>query len=528
MRASKRKNTSSQTQILWLVCIIIFVMFSSSCTVQVKPTSINERYADAQKNLSLLFCQQPQRYLRMGFYEALSRGLKYNLDYRIKLANNALQLDQFKLATFAMFPSLNVSGSLYTRSNDLSSFGTTTTGQITDVLNSTPRTLRSARIALSWNLLDFGVSYVRAKQQGNRYLIAEEEARKQLQQLTQDILTAYWDAYSAQRLIETTKEFDRQLQNAKAQITIAMHDKIIPKENLLNYQEALLEGNRRMVQLKYKYDKAMYDLKHLINLPMYLKVVLEKPPSVLRRTQNLSNLDFQKLDALTLVQRPELSGQNYQKRIAEWGTTAAILQSLPGVTLNEGIWNYNSNKFLINRVWRDKSIDLAWNLLNIASLPTSYSSAEAQIHYEKLKGLALTLTVLTETRYAYSHYQNLLLEYNIARAQSANAQALYRLASNREQAFLASHQQVLLARIRMLAARMDEELVLSDLSTAFGELYLSAGFDMLPIYAINEPLPVIVRTIKRNFDLLDTTDFKAYVYRTYAKLFHNKLLVSHK
>ena len=149
--------------------------------------------------------------MRLSFYEALSRGLKYNLDYRIKLANNAIQNQQFKLAYFAMFPALNVTGSLYTRNNDLATFGITSTGQLTDVLNSTPRTLRSARVAASWSLLDFGVSYLRARQQSHRYWIAEEEARKQLQQLTQDILTAYWDAYSAQNLMVTTHQFEKQL-----------------------------------------------------------------------------------------------------------------------------------------------------------------------------------------------------------------------------------------------------------------------------------------------------------------------------
>lgn len=517
METGKRTNTSQKT----LKCLLLGIplLFGlTSCALNVKPQTVNERYTEAKKDINDLFQAQPRHHVTLSFYDALSRGLKYNLDYRIKLANNALQLDQFKLATFAMFPALNTSGSLYTRNNDLSSFGTTLTGQPTDVLNSTPRTLRSARVAGSWNILDFGLSYVRAKQQGNRYLIAQEEARKQLQKLTQDILTAYWDAYSAQQLMVTTREFEKQLFHAKLQLETAMRDRLIPKENILSYQEALLEGNRRMVQLKYKYDKAMYDLKHLLNLPLSINIYLLQPPSALRRAQNLSDLNFEKLDAITLVLRPELSGQSYQKRIAQWGTKIAILQSLPGITLNQG-WNYNSNKFLVNRIWIDKSVDVAWNLLNIVSLPTSFDSAKSQIQYERLKLMALTMTVLTETRYAYSHYENLIEEYHVAQQQTGNAMALYNLTRNRERASLASHQQVLLSRIRTLAAKMDEELLLSDLSTAFGELYLSAGFDILPCSMINAPLPVIVSKIRRNFDLQDKMDFKSYVDRTYANLF---------
>ncbi|TAK76111.1 MAG: transporter, partial [Gammaproteobacteria bacterium] len=184
--------------------LLVASLILSACYVQSQPTSIDENYKIAEKNLKSLSQEQPP-VKKIDFYEALARGLKYNLDYRIKLANNALQLDQLQLAEFAMFPQLNATGSLYTRSNDLSSFGTTTTGQTTDVLNSTPRTLRSARGAFSWNILDFGVSYVRAKQQSERYLIALEEERKQAQKLTQDITTAYWNAYSAQILMGQTR-----------------------------------------------------------------------------------------------------------------------------------------------------------------------------------------------------------------------------------------------------------------------------------------------------------------------------------
>ncbi len=46
---------------------------------------------------------------------------------------------------------------------------------------------------------------------------------------------------------------------------------------------------------------------------------------------------------------------------------------------------------------------------------------------------------------------------------------------------------------------MDEDLLLSDLSKSRGELYLSAGFDMLPLGIENQPLPAIVRMIKMRF-----------------------------
>lgn len=502
--------------------LLIIIVFLSSCTLSPQPMTVKERYTEAKKDVKKLFAQNKgPTHQKLDYYHALAIGLKYNLDYRIKLANDALQADQLILAEYAMFPAINASTSLYTRSNKLASFGTTSTGQITDVLNSTPNTLRSMRLGLSWNILDFGISYVRAKQQGDRYLIATEEARKQLQQLAQDVLRSYWEAYSAQELMKDTREFQRTLKSANNKLRFAISDKSIPKENLLRFQEALLEGERNLVQLQNKYDKAILDLKHLLNLPLDWHFTLLPPPKGLMQVQRLHNLNFKKLDAITLVTRPELRGQSYQKRIAEQGVETAILQALPGVSLNPG-WNYNSNKFLINSKWLEKSVDVAWNLLNLASLPAALDSADAQLEYEKLKLMAITLTVLTETRFAYSRYQNLVNEYSIAKEQTKNAKELYKLILDRKQASLASDQQAILARLKSITSKMDENLLLSDLSTALGELYLSAGFDLLPYTVSNKSVPDIVRQIKHNFYEKRTMDLNQYVNRTYKKIFDNR------
>lgn len=498
--------------------LVTLVCFLGACSVKPTPMSIDDSYAQAQVDVHELFAPQKSIPRKIDYYEALARSLKYNLDFRIKMVNYALQAGQLKIAEFTMFPALNASGSLYTRNNDLSSFSVTDGGGPSDVQNSTPRTLRSARVALSWNLLDFGLGYVRAKQQGERILIAQEEARKQEQTLAQDVLASYWDAYNAQELISETKIFQRLLMRAKKTISLARQDKLIPQENVLNYEAALLEGNRRLTQLEFKYNKAMLDLRRLMNITPDQELILAPPPLALRHAQDLKHINFEKLDAISLVKRPELRGQEYQKRIAELGIKTVILQALPGITLNEG-WNYNSNKYLINNKWVDRSMDVAWNLLNLASLPSSYQAAKLQVKYEKLKRMALTVAVLTETRYAYWHYQTLSNEYSLARKQTQNANAIYTLNKNRQLASLASEQQVLLAKMRAITSRMDEELLLSDLSTALGELYLSSGFDLLPIDIEDQTIPELTQKIRRSFALNKTVDFKKYIDETYHELF---------
>lgn len=496
--------------VLGLICVL------TACTIKPNPFDVKERYNLATKTMASLFADKPAEVQHLDFYEALARSVKNNLDYRIKIVNIALQAGQLDVALYAMMPALNASSTLYTRSNDYSVSGINSQGVETGLSSSTPRTLLTGRVAMSWNILDFGMGYVKAKQQGDRLLIAREESRRQLQHLGQDVLVAYSVAYSAQQLLNETKEFQRLLTRSKLTLERAINDKMVPKENLLNYQAALLDGNRSLIQLQHKYDKAMLDLKHLLFLPVDQKIILAPPPRILFHTQNLRDLNLGKMDAVTLVDHPELRGQNYQERLVQFGLKTVLLQALPGLTLNYG-WNYDSNKFLQNNKWLDKSVDVAWNLLNLASLPATYKTADMQVKYENIKAMAMTMAALTETRYAYTHYLTLSNEYHLAQQQTQNARELYKLNLDRKAASLASDQQVILAKLKAITAKTDEDLLLSDLSVSLGQLYLSVGVDLIPEDIIDMPLPQATAKIRRQFN--EQSNFAAFINKEYYKLF---------
>jgi multidrug efflux system outer membrane protein len=498
------------------ILLLIMLSMLSACTVMPKPVTVTERYQEAQKNLAQLFGNEKGP-ITLTFEEALARGIRYNYDYRIKLVNSALQAGQLDIAVFAMFPDVKVTGSIYTRNNDYATFGITSTGAPTDVLTSTPRTLRSWRVGFAWNLLDLGMGYVRARQQGERVLIAQEESRKQLQLLAQDIRIAYWKAYSAQELLREVEAVQRTLKQTEGKMQAAIADKLVPKEQILKFRGALLGGDRQLVTLTQKLDKAILDLKHLLNIPLNSPMRLKAPPAFISRVQHIENLNFQKLDTISLIMRPELRSQNYMERIARFGVKAAILQVFPGITLNDG-WNYNSNKFLMNNVWLDKSMDVSWGLLSLLSLPTNINTAKLQIKYEEMKSMALTLAVMTQTRYAFSQYVNLAREYWIADKQAQNAEALYQLAKNRNLVLMTSKQEMVYAKLQAMIAKMDRDLVLADLSTALGELYLSAGFDILPLHVYNRPMHEILAHIKSCFSIQSHQSFSEYVDVAYARI----------
>ncbi len=85
--------------------IYLSLFLLSACSISPKPVSVQQRFDEAKKNIAESYgAPEEQQYKKIDFFQALARGLKYNLDYRIKLANNALQMGQLDLAEFTMFP----------------------------------------------------------------------------------------------------------------------------------------------------------------------------------------------------------------------------------------------------------------------------------------------------------------------------------------------------------------------------------------------------------------------------------------
>ena len=61
-------------------------------------------------------------------------------------------------------------------------------------------TRRLSSVEFSWNVLDFGVSYFRAKQRADEFLIAQERKRRVIQTMVHDVRFAFQRALAAQNL----------------------------------------------------------------------------------------------------------------------------------------------------------------------------------------------------------------------------------------------------------------------------------------------------------------------------------------
>ena len=138
----------------------------------------------------------------VSLYESIARALKYNLDFHLEYSEKVLANTELDLSRYELLPQLVVDSGYNGRENfsGSSSQSLITGSQSLSTSTSSNRDVFTTNLKLSWNVLDFGLSYIRAKQAGDKVLIAEEEKRKVVNRIVQDVRAAYWRAVTNDRL----------------------------------------------------------------------------------------------------------------------------------------------------------------------------------------------------------------------------------------------------------------------------------------------------------------------------------------
>jgi outer membrane protein, multidrug efflux system len=181
-----RRSTSQR---LWSSLRIGLVVSLAGCSIMpVKLTQEEITTRAAADHQHLADGQEPVAG-PIDLYEAMARALKYNLEARVEFTHKALAETQLGLAHYNMLPRLAANAGFDGRNNFTGGVAQSliTGRQVLEPFTSAERNIFSADLALSWNVLDFGLSYVRAKQAADDVLIAEEERRRVANRVIQEV-----------------------------------------------------------------------------------------------------------------------------------------------------------------------------------------------------------------------------------------------------------------------------------------------------------------------------------------------------
>lgn len=430
----------------------------------------------------------------IDLYEAVARALKYNLDAKVKAMQVQLAHQQLEVAHYSLLPQVSANAGFDGRNNySGGSAKSLLDGRpVLEPFTSADKNIVSGNLALSWDVLDFGLSYVRAQQAADNVMVAEEERRRIAVRLVQEVRGAYWRAVSAERVLQRVQFLDESVAKAldsTQQITDRkLQSPLVP----LNYRRDLLNAQREVQRLFRELSAARTQLASLMGLPPGTSYELVVPPRAAAASVRALNPD--ELEEKALLNRPELRAIDYQKRINAKEARAVLLELFPSLKLSAGGY-YTSNSFFFNQNWLGYASQMSWNVLSAFRTPAKLKAVEAQRAVLESQSLAMTMAIITEVHVGAAQFLHAQQEYHNAwqyhatqAAIAAQTKNLWLTNSANDLVLIRERVNEILADVRLDSAHAGKEAALATVLASVGQDALPAGINGQSVVQLAEAL----------------------------------------
>lgn len=452
----------------------------AGCAITPVATTGAEREARVTSDRAAMFRDQEPIAGELSFSDVLARAYQYNLETRVKLMENALAKSQLDLGFYDMLPRLTAAAGYTTRNNDPGGTAMNLrTGQVqTDVSVAQERSHTTDQLTLSWNVLDFGLSYVRAQQSANQVLMAEERRRKTLQNITQEVYTAYWRAMAAQRLASEIDRLHGVAEVALADSQRIEEKRLLPPMQALVYQRGLLDIVQQLRMRRNEVDSARTELAALMNLQPGVAFRLHDTGAEPAQPPVVSIDALPKMEDYALVNRAELREEDYRKRNSALEMRKAMLSVLPGLSFDTGL-QHDSNKYLYNNTWYESGLRVSFNLMKVFALPATKRQNEAQQMVDDTRRAALSMAVMTQVRIAAERYRQTVDEYALARRLDGIDQRINAQMANAVKSSAETELESIRAQVRSVLSSLQRANAQAALQASHARMLNSMGVDLV-------------------------------------------------
>lgn len=461
-----------------LVLIPLFML--TSCGVSLNPISDEQHYTRAMSDFNKIYERTEALEAPLTLDEAIARGLKYNLDYRVTLMERTLQRQQLTVANFAMLPKVAASVGYDMRDKERASrsISLLSRNESLEPSFSEEKEHITADLTFSWNLLDFGLSYFQAKQQADRVLVAVERRRQVMNKMTKEIIHTYWRAAKAQDLLPKVVSLLARVDGAIIRSERIEERRLRDPKATLEYRKNLLQVSMQLKKLRTDLLMAKSQLASLVNIPPSQDYTLAAPDE---RYDDLDQMavTLPDLQNYGLTFRPELREEGYQERIDEENVKKEILRLFPGLSLVAST-NYDSNELLYYNDWNQLGVRATWNLVSLIQGRSALDAAETQVEVAKTRRLAQSAAILAQISISYNQYDQALEEFETAEKLSNIEAKIFEQAKNETRTNNTSLLDEVLRETESINALIERNNKFIETQAAYHNLMTSIGLDVLP------------------------------------------------
>lgn len=464
-----------------VVLSVVTSFLITGCSVSPQPM-LNEDVKEQVKNDLSILSEVVQPVTKpISLDEAIQRGLNHNLQKKVKILQSALSQQQLDLVYYDMLPSLTAAAGYSERNNYAATQSASfTNGEPQPLGNSYSISQDKDRvtsdITFSWNILDFGLSYVRAQQQSDKFLIAKEEEKKVEHNLTQEIRKSYYQAVSSQDLLKRIQPMMLEVKQALDDSKQIQNERVskTPME-ALSYQRELLDILRSLHSLESSLISAKIELAELMGLkPGIAFELADKVEKDYVIPEFKMNLD--EMEKIALENRPEVTQSRYQERISEKEITAAKLKMLPGINLSTSL-SYENSDYMLNNDWYSYGASVSWNLLNVFKGNELNKLAKTQVEIAKEQKLALSMAVLSQVHLSIVKFNQAKKEYLLSKDYLNVADDIYKLTEIETNLNVNNRLVLIKEKLNDILATLRYSSSYANVQNSYGRIFASLGID---------------------------------------------------
>lgn len=444
--------------------LIGLFLFTGCC--QEGPDLREFRYWHTMNEQAILYSTEdlPQHPLTLP--EVMQIAFRRNLDLLVREQERAVEEEVLTSARLKVLPALTIDGVLSERSNP---------PLFTDSSPTAEKLTKTVSARAAWGIVDFGLTYYKARQEKKRLDYLEQQHLRLRQNLILEVTSAYWKVIATKQSVQEAQCLLKEAINMRLLMQKHSENRNVSELQALKVDEQVVEAQTKISKITYEYEGARAKLLSLLGLPpstcLDFEEVDPSPGPVCFASIN-------HLEEMALLSRPELYQKDIEERIAADEVRINIIQMFPNASLF-GMYNYDANRFLIFHHWTTIGTSATWNLLTLPQLNYSMKGAQQQKYLARANRLALSIGILTQVNLAYINYLSAVDQFKFADdAYQVKSRLVNALEKENQYGELGGIE-LLNERFLALEAKYTALLAFADLQSAIEQINNSIGHPLM-------------------------------------------------
>lgn len=497
---------------------VVFGAVFTGCGDSAQTKEEIRREKNSYKDTDVAAEKAPELHEKLDLEKAKSFALEHNLQNVIRNREREIKKELSDLAWYKMLPTMTLDFNKNRRNQTSASRSENIeTGQesLTNSYSSETSS-KTYNLKTAWNILDFGVSYLMARQDEFRERISELEYKRAVQNLTLDVTRSYWRNLANSSAAIDAREILEMATDRNNRIERLLKENIIPREDGLNINKEMLATIKRLKGYRNEVVKARTEFASLLGVSP--RTDIKFSDTEVPYIADYEKFDVKKLEEAALFNRPELFQEDYEERVSTHNVYIAALKLLPSPSLVLE-HNWDDNPHLHANYWYVLGAKAAYEMLQFPSKLSARRQAKLEAELVRQRRMAVAVGILAQVRLSLIRYHSAAKKC-VASSEIAKVQnELVDVTALQIKQGKARSTDLVTARTEAFFAKVDYLLAYAEMMTMKEQLLNSIGYasiqkdpeleEIKPFYQKEDDIVVANSvSLKDIAKQLEYTDFK--------------------